>query len=155
MTSSETWNVTWKNQVLTPVMLPILTWNETSVESSIKKLGDYWSWHSWIWIIAPHYNWHRAFLILRIIDTFHTRWQHLLGPKIAKKWDFFCKKMDFFLNFLFRFYQFKIKLMSFLSNYVFMCNIIELRSIMTNMNDFEYQWCQASKMPNANDFEYQ
>ena len=33
--------------------------------------------------------------------------------------------------------------------------IIELRSIMTNMNDFEYQLCQASKMPSANDFEYQ
>ena len=57
MTSSETWNVTWKNQGLTHVMLPILTWNElrfltpdmlpiltwekTWVESSIKKSGDY------------------------------------------------------------------------------------------------------------------
>ena len=29
MTSNETWNVTWKNQVLTRVMLPILTWNES------------------------------------------------------------------------------------------------------------------------------
>ena len=28
------------NQDLTPVMLPILTWEKTWVESSIKKLGD-------------------------------------------------------------------------------------------------------------------
>ena len=54
MTSNETLNVTWKNQAmlcyqswheinqdLTPVMLPILTWEKTWVESSIKKLGVY------------------------------------------------------------------------------------------------------------------
>ena len=29
MTSNETWNLTWKNQVLTPVMLPIFMWNES------------------------------------------------------------------------------------------------------------------------------
>ena len=29
------------NQDLTPVMLPILTWEKTWVESSIKKLGEY------------------------------------------------------------------------------------------------------------------
>ena len=28
------------NQDLTPVMLPILTWEKTWVQSSIKKLGD-------------------------------------------------------------------------------------------------------------------
>ena len=30
MASDETWNVTWRNQVLTHVMLPILTWYESS-----------------------------------------------------------------------------------------------------------------------------
>ena len=29
LTSNETWNVTWKNQVLTHVMLPSLTSNES------------------------------------------------------------------------------------------------------------------------------
>ena len=44
MASNETWNVTWRNQVLTHVMLPILTWYESSFNTCyVTNLDILWN----------------------------------------------------------------------------------------------------------------
>ena len=48
MISNKTWNVTWNNQVLTPVMLPILTWNNQFLTGVMLQILTYdETWVQW------------------------------------------------------------------------------------------------------------
>ena len=72
-----------------------------------------------------------------------------------QKMGLFCIKIEFFPQLPYPFISIENTMNEFSTKFCVYVFIIELRSIMTNVNDFEYQLCQASKIANTKNFKNQ